>query len=980
MKKGLKYTLLVGFVLLSLQENIAQNMSINEDGAAPDPSAMLDVVTTDKGVLIPRMTETQKNAIPLPATGLIIYQTDNEPGFYFNTGTSAAPNWLRLETSDDNTSSIEDEDGDTQIQTEKFADEDIIRFDIKGTEFLRLDSGKLHFSNTAENTYIGENSGLSANFNGSGNTGVGYTSLQNNRVRDNTAIGSQVMVANTSGRENVAIGRQAMQSGLLGDGNVGIGMRALSQNAGAKNVAIGRDVLRFNNSGSFNTVVGQEAGNQNLVGSSNVFLGYQAGFNETTSNKLYIENSNSATPLIYGDFANDSIRVNGLFTLDSAKDGSGYTFPGLSGTNGQILTSNGLGKVEWQNAAAVTLDRIVANSTDYALVRSGAFDIYFDNLPIYQMSRERLSIHFNDRNVAIGDRTRSMQVGTDNTSVGYRALENGTGSSNTAIGERALSSGGNNSVALGYYAGEGSIGSGNIFIGSGAGSIDTTGSNSLYIENSNSSTPLIYGDFANDSVKIHGLLSIDSAKNGTGYTFPGLRGTNGQVLTSDGAGKVNWATAGGSSPWNTSGSAINYTAGNVGIGTASPNALLQLANTIENKKIVLFEDFNDDHQFYGFGINGFTLRYQTSHSLANHVFYSGINSTSSMELMRINGNGNVGIGTSTPNFQLSLGDSLANTKLALWENGSGSFGLGVQTANFIFHTRAATDAFNFYDDPSLTNHLMTIQSSGNVGIGEDAPLFKFEVSGDAILLKNTTDGILVTNKDLVSNGYGQINYTTTNATANSAASMSVEFNARNDGSSGTSEHAGIHFNKEASTDDSYMSFFTKPDGGSATERMRITSDGQIGIGITNPNSALHLADGQLKIERSETTAQPNFQTFNASGGESLIFKFTEDAIGNIPSDVWQYRLSGTAADIAFTKFDSKPLLYIDAANERVGVGLTDPSSELDVDGDIETGSADAFYFGDPLTDGTWRIKRDGNDLSFERRETGTWVFKMKINP
>lgn len=61
----------------------AQGISINTNGAGADTSAMLDIVSTSKGLLIPRMTQVQRNAIPVPATGLLIYQTDNTPGFYF---------------------------------------------------------------------------------------------------------------------------------------------------------------------------------------------------------------------------------------------------------------------------------------------------------------------------------------------------------------------------------------------------------------------------------------------------------------------------------------------------------------------------------------------------------------------------------------------------------------------------------------------------------------------------------------------------------------------------------------------------------------------------------------------------------------------------------------------------------------------------------------------------------------------------------
>ena len=64
----------------------------------PDASAKLDISSTNKGLLAPRMTAAQKTAISLPANGLLIYQTDGVTGFYINTGTSASPAWLRVNT------------------------------------------------------------------------------------------------------------------------------------------------------------------------------------------------------------------------------------------------------------------------------------------------------------------------------------------------------------------------------------------------------------------------------------------------------------------------------------------------------------------------------------------------------------------------------------------------------------------------------------------------------------------------------------------------------------------------------------------------------------------------------------------------------------------------------------------------------------------------------------------------------------------
>ena len=66
----------------------AQNVGINASGAAPDGTAMLDVASTTKGFLAPRMTSAQRTAISSPATGLLVYQTDGIAGFYYYNGSS----------------------------------------------------------------------------------------------------------------------------------------------------------------------------------------------------------------------------------------------------------------------------------------------------------------------------------------------------------------------------------------------------------------------------------------------------------------------------------------------------------------------------------------------------------------------------------------------------------------------------------------------------------------------------------------------------------------------------------------------------------------------------------------------------------------------------------------------------------------------------------------------------------------------------
>jgi|GEM_PF-5302986 len=94
---NLKKLLLTGFVLFVAAKGFSQNVAINADGSAPDNSAILDVQSATKGMLTPRMTEAQRTAIAAPANGLLVYQTDGTPGFYFYAGNEAA--WKPLSAS-----------------------------------------------------------------------------------------------------------------------------------------------------------------------------------------------------------------------------------------------------------------------------------------------------------------------------------------------------------------------------------------------------------------------------------------------------------------------------------------------------------------------------------------------------------------------------------------------------------------------------------------------------------------------------------------------------------------------------------------------------------------------------------------------------------------------------------------------------------------------------------------------------------------
>lgn len=85
--------------LLYIASFLCFGVSVAQTGigtTTPDVSAKLDISSTTKGLLVPRMTATERGAIATPAKGLLMYQTDGEAGFYVNTGTSSSIVWTRI--------------------------------------------------------------------------------------------------------------------------------------------------------------------------------------------------------------------------------------------------------------------------------------------------------------------------------------------------------------------------------------------------------------------------------------------------------------------------------------------------------------------------------------------------------------------------------------------------------------------------------------------------------------------------------------------------------------------------------------------------------------------------------------------------------------------------------------------------------------------------------------------------------------------
>lgn len=91
-----------------------------------------------------------------------------------------------------------------------------------------------------------------------------------------------------------------------------------------------------------------------------------------------------------------------------------------------------------------------------------------------------------------------------------------------------------------------------------------------------------------------------------------------------------------------------------GVGDLLLGGMLRFANIVSNRKIVLFATTDSDHQFFGFGVNNYVLRYQVPDPNQNHIFYAGTTALTSNELMRIQGDGKVLIGLTSANDRDAL--------------------------------------------------------------------------------------------------------------------------------------------------------------------------------------------------------------------------------------------------------------------------------------------------------------------------------------
>lgn len=206
------------------------------------------------------------------------------------------------------------------------------------------------------NTFVGRDAGHK-NTLGECNVATGYGALFSNISGiNNTVSGFAALYLNTTGDSITATGYNALYNNTIGRYNTASGFAVLMSNtAGSYNVASGYRTLFSNTIGNSNTAVGYRAGHNSATVDGGVYLGKSAGYNNITANRLYINNSSSVFPLIYGEFDNDIVKFgdnNALFFFKFSHDANDAIVETEAANRSIYLKPHGTGLVKFGTYAA----------------------------------------------------------------------------------------------------------------------------------------------------------------------------------------------------------------------------------------------------------------------------------------------------------------------------------------------------------------------------------------------------------------------------------------------------------------------------------------------------------------------------------------------------------------------------------------------------------------------------------------------------
>jgi len=388
--------------------------------------------------------------------------------------------------------------------------------------------------------------------------------------------------------------------------------------------------------------------------------------------------------------------------------------------------------------------------------------------------------------------------------------------------------------------------------------------------------------------------------------------------------------------------------GNVGIGTTSPGAKLHIDVVSEdNQPGFKLTKVSDS------GENAMEVHHGTSSALRGIADFTNSNGS----VMFLRGDGNVGIGTTSPSSKLQVsandGDGItlqhgASNAFYILRSGNDDT-IIKQTRNYTSKISISTLADSGTHESSGLNIVgQGVGLKSNIGIGTNSPSAKLDVRGGMIVAGDTPPSAYGATLEVYRNG------------------NTSELLIHQDNGSATTKFAQLHFRNGGN--DTYIKTPTSGqaliiDTESVTDAVGIRTDGRVGIGTITPSDKLHIDDGDVFVSNDSTNQYkwqygPTQPVWSIGGGNYFTIKgganrfVTLNSSGNfgigttnpgarldIVASAIGLRVKKSDLSDVFRVYSNGAGIYTNNGNvhisDKLGIGTTSPSAKVDIEGDLQ---------------------------------------------